>query len=202
MSHSLTETGSNAVFTVGLTVPDNGDDFDDSCELVVGADGQLADRTQWLYGWFGSSPRSKVNLGGAWASSFTRDASVGAWNQSAISSSAHVSAYGTFLPTGRKITGATATIRNPLTANVAIGTMPKLEVVKRSMVTGTETILGSQSDTTAVLATYQAFHSVTVTGLSSTIDDNNEYYLRLRGEDGANAVTGLQLARMFFTLGF
>jgi hypothetical protein len=133
-------------------------------------------------------------------------AAVHSWTQTSVASVGQLDfRVGGPLPVGRKITAVTATINNGSTANVAIGTMPVVQLNKSKQLAaggGSITTVATTSDPTAVLATYQALHDFGPTGLTEVIDQDYEYFVTFKGETGANSTTGLTLYRIFLTLGY
>jgi hypothetical protein len=70
-------------------------------------------------------------------------------------------------------------------------TMPILTVVRH--VIPAHTSIGSSTDSSASVVAYEATHSITVSGLSETVDRTlYRYSARLEGEAGSNFVAGLQ----------
>jgi hypothetical protein len=59
----------------------------------------------------------------------------------------------------------------------------------------TSTLINSETDPSATLGTYQAFHAITVSGLSELISNSNTLYLLdIFSEFGAGSLPGLLLA--------
>jgi len=91
-------------------------------------------------------------------------------------------------------------------ANVAlpVGTMPTLILQKVDLSTGiaapNDVAVASQADTTAVVATYQAMHKITLS-CSETILQDTKYYIEFDGETGANSVIGGRLWDLRVTMG-
>lgn len=126
------------------------------------------------------------------------------WNQTSVADGGTLRFLVPTLPVGAKILGVTAYWGNQSTTNVAIGQMPRLQLYKRvntvgsaftpNIGNGTEVTLGSQTDPTAVLATYKLIHKIEITGLSTVVALDDEYAIDFRGETGANSTTGGVLA--------
>ncbi len=115
------------------------------------------------------------------------------------------------LPIGAKILGVSAYWGNQNTTNVAIGTMPRLQLYRRvntigvafinAIGNGTEATIGTVTDTTAVLATYKLIHAISITGLAQVVGADDEYAIDFRGETGANSTTGGTLIGLRMTVG-
>ncbi len=122
------------------------------------------------------------------------------WNQTSVADGGTLRFLVPTLPVGSKILGASAYWGNQNTTNVAIGTMPRLQLQKRvntvgvafvnAVGNGTELTVGTATDATAVLATYKLIHLISITGLAVVIGEHDEYALDFRGETGANSTTG------------
>lgn len=71
--------------------------------------------------------------------------------------------------------------------------MPSFKLYKTSATAGTSTSLGTATDATAVLATFNAAHTVSLTGLNETVSHTNHhtYNVEITGAFGANYVNGL-----------
>lgn len=95
------------------------------------------------------------------------------------------------LPHGATLTGISIRV-NPSDAHGGAPTQrPRFEVYKVSS-TGAATLIASELDPNVVLATYEAAHSISATGLSETIDRSAYTYVAvLRGEDGTNYADNL-----------
>lgn len=79
----------------------------------------------------------------------------------------------------------------------ALPTMPSIELFKVNF-DGTQTSLGSQADTAADVTAYEAVHSISLTGLSETIDYGTaRYVLTVTGETGANFVANAKTWMVF-----
>lgn len=71
------------------------------------------------------------------------------------------------------------------------GTMPLVTVRRFDTSSGLGFTLGSASDPSGSVGTFQGSHSITVSGMSHTIDRTvNRYYVQLTAENGANALVG------------
>lgn len=83
-----------------------------------------------------------------------------------------------------RITGAAAHAGLP-------GTMPSIIVRRFDTSSGLGFTLGSATDSSGTVGAFQSSHSITVSGLSHTIDRTiNRYYVQLIAENGANALVG------------
>ena len=91
------------------------------------------------------------------------------------------------LPNGCTLTGVT-TYHNRVDTGVLPTTRVTLQVFKCKLDTGVATQIGSTTeDPTAVLASYEAYHGFSITGLSEVIDTTiYNYYVLFNGETGAN----------------
>lgn len=207
MAHAQTDNPANANFTVGKTVPDNSESGTVWWNLILATVQQSSDREQWLKGWLADSPQRDVALNPSLntSSRFSPDGGVpSSWQQISVADAGNLVFPIGPLPAGRKILSCTARIKNPNTTNVSIGTKPQLwlSAIDVSGTSGSTVAIGNVSDTTAVLATYQAYHSVTIGSLSHVINANYTYGVQFFGETGTNSTTGLVLGRIYLTLGF
>jgi hypothetical protein len=204
MSHVLTEAAASADFTTGLTVPDHGDDFDDSCDVVVADVQQIADRLQWLKGWHATTPRFDVALHSLQNNSSRFAGNTSFWEQSDVTSTGGLYFNAVGLPIGRKITGAAVRVKNANTTTMPVGTPPAITLRKMGVVAGASAsvLLGSATDATAVLATYQDWHEISITGLTETISADYIYRIFVTGETGANALAGLTIGHAYLTLAY
>lgn len=93
------------------------------------------------------------------------------------------------LPHGNVLTSVSVYFTGPPTNAAEPAQLPRLEVYKRALTTGTATQIGSTTtDTYGSSAAYKAKHLITVGSLSETIDRTaNVYYGYFRSESGANA---------------
>lgn len=110
------------------------------------------------------------------------------------------------LPIGRKITSVVAYWLNKNNTTLAVGTMPKVGLYKKSIAAGdgwaaAKTLVAEQADTTAVVATYKLVHTITIAALTETIDLDEELYVKFEGETGTNATTGGNLVGFRVVLG-
>lgn len=71
------------------------------------------------------------------------------------------------------------------------GTMPIVDVMHVTT-TGTVTIVDTQTDTSVSAAAYDVTHFITCGSIAHTIGDE-AYYIRVRGEAGANSLAGLTI---------
>lgn len=94
------------------------------------------------------------------------------------------------LPHGASLVSVTTYITPP-TDGTMPGTRPQLQIIKRAMSTGSETILATTTDPNSVLGDYEAYHGWTCTPASPEVIDRSayKYYAKLTGESGANSTT-------------
>jgi hypothetical protein len=210
MAHTLSETHGNANFGTGLTVPDNGDSGSTWWGVLIAAYQQIVDRLQRLRLWVPDAPTVRVVLSDALQVGtrfvFASETSGLTWRQDDVASVGELQFELRNLPVGRKITGVTAYWLNKNNAVLPVTSMPTVELLKHSVATGdawtsAKTSVGSQADTTAVVATYRLMHAISLTGLSETIAEDTEYYVKFSGETGTNATTGGNLTGIRVTLG-
>ena len=209
MSTVITESAGNANFGTGLTVPATGDPGSTWWNVYLAGKQQLADRTQWLKTWLPTSPIIKIPIHVPFFNTSSRFTSyIGYHIQTSVASVGGLQFELPPLPAGRKIQAVTARWGNPSTANIAIGTKPKITLLRSSAMsvgvdpsTIASSTVTSASDTTAVLATYQALHDFGPTGVAHTISDDYIYTLLFEGETGANSVGGGYLTSIYLTLG-
>lgn len=104
------------------------------------------------------------------------------------------------VPHGATLTAVSIAVAPDNTHGTMTGvTRPMLEVLKIDA-SGAETLVGSQMDPNIILASYQAAHTISVTGLSEAINRSTcTYVAALRGEDGANFKTGFAAGPVAFT---
>lgn len=213
MPTNLTENAANADFGTGLLVPQDTEDFTASCDIVTGSSFQeLADRSQWLKGWLADAPKITVPVTNARDNVGPRFsvAPFAGYFQSSTADAGTIRFTVPALPIGRKIVAAGARWGNSQCTNVAIGTMPKLTLLKTDVSVGTSYVytvgnsatIGTFTDATAVLATYQGLHDIAITGLAETISADRVYLLEFKGETGANATVGGTLVNLWVTLGY
>lgn len=80
------------------------------------------------------------------------------------------------------------------------GTMPKITLYRQDPGSvGAPTTVGTATDSTAGVPAYELAHSVTITGINESLehDGGSRFYLKLEGESGANAISGLALLSIF-----
>jgi hypothetical protein len=106
------------------------------------------------------------------------------------------------IPNGATLTGITVYHNR-----TNLGTLPTTRVTatirKRDITTGTGSVIsGPTEDPTSVLASYEAHHSFSLSGLSEVIDNTTTvYYLDFSGESGSNTTsTVLYPCLVTFTL--
>lgn len=202
MSHALTENAASANFGSGLVVPDNGDDFTASCAVVVAAAQQLADRSQLVNGYVQTRVRvpliTNFNNNSRFAVVNPTDSCF--WQQTDVTSFGGLLFSLGNIPSGRTISSITAYVLNPNTTTLPIGTQPTLQLHRYSHSLGTLATIATVSDTTAVLATYNADHALTLSGINHVIIDDYEYSILVTGETGANAVAGFELTGLVVNL--
>lgn len=100
------------------------------------------------------------------------------------------------LPNGATLTAVTLALQGAITHGGAPATMPTFRVYYRPYNSITRTQIGSTAtDPYTSQATYDAMHTLAVSGLSHTIDTAaNTYHVVATGEAGANSIVGLTLA--------
>lgn len=79
------------------------------------------------------------------------------------------------------------------------GTMPRLKLSSRTHGSVGDTDVAQQTDTSANVAAYEALHTITLSGLSATIDGTKMYYVEVQSEGGANALDFFQLMGLTVT---
>jgi hypothetical protein len=99
------------------------------------------------------------------------------------------------IPAGMTITSLTVMMRNP--SSVALpAVMPKIWLFSGDPSTpGTLVTRGYVADTTALNATYTAWHAVTISGISFAPTQATVVYLMIRNSSGANSIAGLRVTR-------
>jgi hypothetical protein len=211
MTTALTENHANADFTTGLAVPSNGTDSAVWSGEVVAAFQEIVDRTQRLkLFWNPDAPVFRIPLtagidsGGNFAINLSSNRTY--WTQTSVAGVGNVSfPLSGVLPVGRKVTGVDAYWFNANTVNVSIGTKPTISLYKGSITiggtAGGSTLVSTVTDPTAVLGTYQTVHLISLTGLTEVIDTDEELYVKLTGETGANSTTDGRLVGLRVTLG-
>ena len=216
MSHTLTETATNADFTTGKTVPDVGDSGTLWWGLLIAEVQQSSDREQWLKAWLTDTPKVRVVMSPLinTSSRFTATAFTNGglyWNQSSVADAGGLYFPVGNLPVGRKITQVIAYWANPTNGSAAsaIGTPPALKLIRRPVTTGTvdgfsdpSVVVTTATDTTAVVGDYQTVHPIASSTISLTIADDQEYVLKFTGEAGANSATGGHLCGLRVVLGY
>lgn len=70
-------------------------------------------------------------------------------------------------------------------------TMPHIDLYGQAFAGGAPTLLGSADDTSASVVIYEALHAVSITGLTTPLENYETYYLAILGEASTNASTGL-----------
>ena len=201
MPTSLTENAANADFATGLPVPANGDNGSSwGPQVIVGLQ-EIVDRTQWLKGWIQTTPSIVIPLLMQGNLSTRFSGTVFTPDNYPYIEQTNVSTAGLAwfpiagrLPVGRKITGATAYWFNTNTTTMP-AVKPKLSIAKKSKTltnwfTTAYTVVGSLTDPTTVVATYNQSHAIALTGLSETIADGTEYHVTFEGETSTNSTSG------------
>jgi hypothetical protein len=212
MTTALTENQADADFSTGLAVPSNGTDSALWGPEVVSAFQELADRTQRLRLWLPDAPPIHVPMQGlvSGLSNFTQTTATNRtiYSQSSVAAAGSVYFLLPPLPTGRKITAVAARWQNTGTVTLPTGVMPVVRLYRQSVVLGGDwaatasVLVGSQADTTATVGAYKLNHDITLSGLSETISDDNDYLIKFEGEGaGANSVIGGNLMALRLTLG-
>lgn len=98
------------------------------------------------------------------------------------------------VPDGATLTAVTIEVQPNIHPSNRPGTMPKLRVLRTAANQITGQIVGSvATDLSGSHTAYNGQHPITVTGLSELIDRSQyNYWARLDGETGSDAMTGLQ----------
>jgi hypothetical protein len=212
MSTVLTGTPANANFGTGLTRPDSGEDPSIWSSILEQQLQQIEDREQWLKLWLPTSRLLTVPIAYSLINTSTRfdlTTSGGAhyWLQSSVASAGLLMFEVPWMPPGVVIKGAHAWIGNGSATNLTGLTKPTLELNKSVLTVGgdpivsnTEVSIGTASDATTVLATYQLLHKVEITGLSETVTDNTIYRVRFTGETAGSATPNLAMSGIFVTV--
>jgi hypothetical protein len=216
MSTTLTGVPADADFVTGLVRPDSGED-PPVWSLVLDNDLQQAeDRFQALQklGGLNAGVTRLIHVP-LWPSlqnsstRFTSGVAGGVyWEQTSVASAGLLQFAVPPLPIGVAIKAVTARWGNDFTSALAIGTPPTINLTKSRIAVGTAFVsgigdpvtIGSQADTTAVLATYQGLHDITLV-VNETVSVDAVYSVHFTGEDGANETTGGILAGIILTVG-
>lgn len=94
------------------------------------------------------------------------------------------------LPHGAVLTSVSVAVLPSGGHGALPATMPVLHVIRHA--SPAHTSLGNASDSSADVSAYEATHSITVSGLSVTVDRTlHRHSVRLTGEAGANFAAGL-----------
>lgn len=133
---------------------------------------------------------------GTWTQPFSASGNNGPrWIAGSTSANDHLT-YRLDLPHGSVLTALSVQLK---AAGAHVGlpaVMPSLALLRISLVDFTSgwSTQGTQSDTSASVAIYQTLHSLTISGLSITVDRGQyAYYARLIGESGTNALNSLEV---------
>lgn len=213
MSHTLTEAAASANFATGITVPDNGNAFPASCDVVVAALQQAADRTQALaLAAPGATTKTLaigldaiINSSSRFTALITNPARYVYYSQSDVTSAGRIRFRLPPVGPGLKIIDITAYIDNATFGGGAHAglpaTLPILEAFRQTPSTSTCTSIGSQTDTSASQAAYDAAHTVVLT-VNHTVLTGNDYYVDFTGETGANSSANkLSMVGVIFRVG-
>lgn len=207
MTRVITGAGASANFFSGLTCPTPGEPGTQWWNEYEGMFQELANESQWAFGWYnGGTPFLRVPIvtstqNASSRFSFSSNSGFASWVQGNVTDAGLLSFPVTGnLPVGRTIAGVVATVKNPSTTNVSIGTKARIELAKFTL-GGSISSLGHVNDPTNVLATYQSDHDFTLS-LTETISSGAEYLINFQGETGANSTTGLTLERIYLILDY
>lgn len=213
MSHALTEVAADADFGTGPGVPDPGDDFTDSCALVLQTIQELADRTQALRKMLGMSAGGEVEIAVPLSASFNLSSR---WTLSGGSTQLYylqtnVTDAGALwfplaLPVGAKLISVTtrlaggAPFTSPYTHSGLPATKPTVTVIRQT--DGTGTTVATATDGAANVGAYDAFHGITVTA-NHTVVSAAHYFVKVTGEASTNSnASVLSLAGLSAVIGF
>lgn len=122
----------------------------------------------------------------------------GTWEQNSVASTG-VLQFELRLPRVGTCTSIVARLKGAAGHAGLPGTMPALSFDRTPVSTGVRAQVATVSDPSASTAAYQAMHTVTL-AVSETLNpgvDNNIYTVRIAGEAGANALTGLLLTEVY-----
>ena len=79
-------------------------------------------------------------------------------------------------------------------------TMPRMRLLSKDPGSAAApTQVATVTDTTATGAAYETIHTISITGLSTTVtnDGGLRYYIELQGETGGNALAGLEFHNLY-----
>lgn len=68
--------------------------------------------------------------------------------------------------------------------------LPTIELVRRTWPDVAPAVVATASDLSADLAHYEALHTIDLNALTESVSSRSNYWLRVRGEQGANSVPG------------
>lgn len=140
--------------------------------------------------------------GGAfkWTASLGAAAEAG-WQQNDVGA-AYSLGFPVPLPKHCVIKSVTAAIRGASGHAGLPGTMPVLRLLQQDPSGGNAAVIGSQTDASPNVPSYEVTHLVTISGLSQAVafDELYNYYVLLHGEGGANAAIGLFLFYIAVTI--
>ncbi len=212
MSTVLTGTAANADFATGLTRPDSGEDPSVWSLVIENNLQEIEDREQALRVLAGvSSSKTKIipvplvrmfdpdydSVATTWIRVISSGSDY--WNGPSGGDTIYFEAPP--LPVGAKITSVYAYLNGN-----GVGTlpspMPTLTLTKNAFAVGGSTAdstVGSQADTTAVLATYNLVHLITISGLTETVADAASYRIQVT-TSGSNSNCLLHALRIVVAL--
>ncbi len=212
MSTVQTETAANAAFSAGLTMPVTSDPGTQWWQVWLNAFQQIGDREQALRILAGVTTSNTRPIPVPLIRSFDPDYDTEAttwirtlssgsdyWGGPSTGDSIHFEAPP--LPIGSKITSVYAYLNGNGVGSLP-SPMPTLTLTKNAFPVGgstADTTVGSQADTTAVLATYNLVHLITISGLSETVVDAGSYRITM-ATSGANSSCQLHAIRMVVAL--
>lgn len=210
MSHIITESAAGADFATGLPAPDVGESGTVWWNLILDAQQELADRTQALaLAAPGASTKTLVlrlnplmNVSARFSLGIATNFLY--YYQSSVTDAGRLRFGMPSLPPGLKIIDLTAYFDNTTFGSAHAGlpaTLPIVTLYRQTPSASTATSVGSQADTSASQAAYDAAHTIVLT-LNHTVLSGNDYYVDLTGETGANsAASKLSLAGLVFRIG-
>jgi hypothetical protein len=206
MPATLTENAANANLSAGLSVPSNGDDSVDWFPLLISAFQQLADRTQALHAGslIGDGTTTKI-ISARLDAMINVDSRFGHFETSnhMYYTQTSVSSVGALmfpldpLPPGATIESVSMRIKGGGHASLPT-TMPTITLYE--VEDQTDTQLVTATDTSANVAAYDAFHTVTA-AVGATVDPLKCYHVKIEGEAGGTSAVGLVVAAIFVELG-
>ncbi len=212
MAKTFTETAADADFTTGQVYPVTGDVGPGWWDVLEASVQQGADRSQAIRKLAGVSDTNTRIISVPLVRMFDPDydtdtttwirvLSAGSdyWNGPSGGDTIYFEAPS--LPIGAKITSVYAYLNGN-----GVGTlpspMPTLTLTRNRFGLGTDTVdttIGTQADTTVVLAAYNLTHLITIAGLTETVTDTSSYRIELT-TSGSNSNCLLHGIRIVISL--